>query len=136
MRLCCALACCVVLRGALLRLAACRDLLLSPTWLENKTHWHGQAAVAKDFQAAMLADERLVPLCSLLMQAYTISAPATVAMPQSGTLLAQMLLRTSAICHLAGDALDPTFSEWWHSRVRRNRLHACRWACACGCSVP
>ena len=46
----------------------CRSLLLSPTWLENKTHWHGPVAVAQDFTAAVGADSKLAPICTLLMQ--------------------------------------------------------------------
>lgn len=53
----------------------CRSLLLSGTWLENKTHWHGPAAVAKDFHAAVSADEALAPICTLLMQVlFTLAA--------------------------------------------------------------
>ena len=52
------------------------------------------------------------------VQAYSISVPATIAMPHSGTLLAQMLMRTAAITSLAPDSLDPAFCEWWHERVR------------------
>lgn len=52
------------------------------------------------------------------MQAYTISVPSAVAMPHSGTLLAQMLMRTAAITHLAPDSLDPAFFDWWHTKAR------------------
>jgi hypothetical protein len=52
------------------------------------------------------------------VQAYSISVPAVMAMPHSGTLLAQMLMRTAAVTHLAGGMLEPAFCEWWSARAR------------------
>lgn len=56
---------------------SCRSLLLSPTWLENKTHWHGPVAVSKDFYAAASANTDLASLCSLLMQVCVLYYSAT-----------------------------------------------------------
>ena len=50
------------------RHARCRQLLVTPGWLEQKMHWHGAAAVVKDFHTALDLDAPFVPTAKLLLQ--------------------------------------------------------------------
>nr|CAG9012588.1 UM033_0004.1 [Ulva compressa] len=99
------------------RLEEMRSVLQSPSWLEQKTHLHGPSAVVKDLQTAIRVDDDFASAGKLLLQAFTMSEAVALAMPHPGTLIAQMLARTAAVCQLPGAALDSGYRDWWEQQV-------------------
>lgn len=93
-------------------------MLQSPSWLEQKTHLHGPSAVVKDLHTAIRVDDEFASAGKLLLQAFTMSEAVALAMPHPGTLVAQMLARTAAVCQLPGAALDSGYRDWWEQQVR------------------
>ena len=121
---------------------------MAPTWLEQKMHWHGPAAVVDDFYTALQADEDFVPTGKLLLQAFKMAESTALALPHAGALAAQMLARTQAVSAVGGGVVDENFVDWWRGQARdcdrcSTRQYSCltsSWLvvgpCACDCFEP
>lgn len=85
-------------------------------------HWHGAAAVVKDFHTALDLDAPFLPTAKLLLQAFKMAEGTTLATQQRGTLGAQMLARTQAVSKLSQQLVDRAFKDWWDEQVRCARM--------------
>jgi hypothetical protein len=90
---------------------------MTPGLLERKMYWHGPGAIVQDFYTAISIDKHFVPTAKLLLQAFKMAEVTSLATLHTGTLQAQMLVRTQAVSQLSRGLVDQAFKDWWHAQV-------------------